>query len=85
MVDYAARPGESRPGPRASRATSLLRNVDWMLLSAVAGIVAYGLWVVAGVTRYDVSGDENFYVVRQATFALLGSSASSRRRYRPHY
>ena len=43
-----------------------------MLLFAVGGIVAYGLWVVSGITKDDVAGDPNYYVVRQAAYALIG-------------
>ena len=72
MVDYAA--GQriaTRPRARA-RESSYLRNLDWPLLLAVGGIIAYGLWVVSGITQDDVSGDPNYYVVRQAAYALIG-------------
>ena len=49
-----------------------LRRLDWILMLAVGGIVAYGLWAVAGITRFDVEGDENYYVVRQAIAVGLG-------------
>jgi len=73
MTDYvvnqrvAARARAARP-----REGSFLRNLDWALLLAVAGLVAYGLWAIAGITKNDVGGDANYYVVRQAGFALLG-------------
>ena len=35
-------------------------------------LVGYGLWVVDGITRFDVPGDENYYVTRQAIAAVLG-------------
>jgi rod shape determining protein RodA len=72
MVDYAATQRvATRPRARA-RETSFLRNVDWVLLFAVGGIVSYGLWVVSGITKDDVNGDPNYYVVRQAAYALIG-------------
>jgi rod shape determining protein RodA len=43
-----------------------------MLLLAVGGIVAYGLWVISGITRDDIAGDPKYYVTRQAIFALVG-------------
>ena len=49
-----------------------LRRLDWILLLAVGAIVAYGLWAMAGITRFDVEGDENYYVVRQAIAVGLG-------------
>jgi rod shape determining protein RodA len=74
MVDYAATQRIStRPRARA-RDTSFLRNVDWLLLLAAGGIIAYGLWVISGITRDDVAGDPNYYVVRQAVFALIGAA-----------
>jgi rod shape determining protein RodA len=50
----------------------LVRRLDWLLLTAVAVLVGYGLWAVAGITRFDVAGDESYYVVRQAFAAGLG-------------
>jgi rod shape determining protein RodA len=49
-----------------------LRRLDWVLLLAVGAAVGYGLWAVAGITRFDVEGDESYYVVRQAIAAGLG-------------
>jgi rod shape determining protein RodA len=43
-----------------------------VLLFAVGAIVAYGLWAVAGITRHDVVGNEDYYVMRQAIAAGLG-------------
>ncbi|HMJ01236.1 MAG TPA: rod shape-determining protein RodA [Gaiellaceae bacterium] len=72
MVDYAAtRRVSARPRARA-RETSLLRNLDWVLLLAVGGLVAYGLWAIDGITRSDVTGDPNYYVSRQAVYAAMG-------------
>jgi len=49
-----------------------LRHVDYLLLAAVAGIVAYGLWVLGSVTRDDVPGDSGYYVTRQGINVTLG-------------
>ena len=49
------------------------RRLDWLLLGAVGALVAYGLWAVAGITRYDVEGNENYYVIRQAIAVGLGA------------
>jgi rod shape determining protein RodA len=71
MIDYAS----SRPRPVARDrvdVVGLLRRLDWILLLAVGAIVAYGLWAVAGITRFDVEGDENYYVVRQGIAVGLG-------------
>ncbi|HXG77373.1 MAG TPA: FtsW/RodA/SpoVE family cell cycle protein [Gaiellaceae bacterium] len=50
-----------------------LRRLDWVLLGAAAALAGYGLWVVSGITRFDVPGDESYYVVRQAFAAGVGA------------
>ena len=49
-----------------------LRRLDWVLLLATGALVAYGLWLVGGITRFDVPGDRNYFVVRQAFAAVIG-------------
>jgi rod shape determining protein RodA len=49
-----------------------VRRLDWVLVAAVGALVAYGIWAVGGITRHDVPGDEDYYVVRQAIAAGLG-------------
>jgi rod shape determining protein RodA len=72
MVDYVVTQRvRSRARPRA-REASLLRRLDWTLLAAVAAVVGYGLWAIDGITRHDVEGDPNYYVKRQAAYALIG-------------
>ena len=69
MLDYAS----SRSLPRDQPAVlAFLRRLDWVLFGAVAALVAYGLWGVAGITRHDVEGNELYYVVRQAIAIGLG-------------
>jgi rod shape determining protein RodA len=52
---------------------SLVRRLDWVLLGAVAALVGYGLWAIAGITRHDILGDSSYYVVRQGIYAAVGS------------
>ena len=52
-----------------------LRHLDYVLLVAVAGAVAYGLWVVATVTKNDQAGDPNYFLRRQAIYAAIGAVA----------
>jgi rod shape determining protein RodA len=69
VIDYAG----SRVAPRdRTDVVGFVRRLDWFLLCAVAALVAYGLWAVAGITRFDVEGNESYYVVRQAIAAGLG-------------
>ncbi len=51
---------------------ALVRRLDLVLLLAAAALVGYGLWAVSGITRFDVTGDPDYYVVRQAIAAALG-------------
>ena len=72
MVDYVVtQRAPSRTRPRA-REASLLKRLDWTLLAVVAALVGYGLWAIDGITRHDVAGDPNYYVKRQAAYALIG-------------
>jgi rod shape determining protein RodA len=72
MVDYVlTQRAPSRARPRA-REASFLRRLDWTLLAAVAAVVGYGLWAIDGITQHDVIGDPNYYVKRQAAYALIG-------------
>jgi rod shape determining protein RodA len=52
---------------------ALARRLDLVLLLAAGALVGYGLWAVSGITRFDVSGDPSYYVVRQAIAAGLGA------------
>jgi rod shape determining protein RodA len=73
MIELAERP---RIGTAATRSepelVAFLRRLDWILLAATAALVGYGLWVVSGVTRFDVPGDETYHVLRQGFAAAVG-------------
>lgn len=53
-------------------ALAYLRRLDWVLLLTAAGLVGYGLWAIAGITRFDIEGNAGYYVVRQAIAAGIG-------------
>jgi rod shape determining protein RodA len=55
-----------------AQAAPVFARLDWVMLLAVAGIVAFGLWVISGITRDDVPGDPRHYVYRQLVFAAIG-------------
>jgi rod shape determining protein RodA len=68
----------SRARARARRreltqAAPLVARLDWVMLAAVAGIVAFGLWSIAGITRNDVAGDPTYYLYRQVAFVAMGA------------
>ena len=73
-VDTRARGLGSRRS-EAVEAASIVRRLDWILLAATGALVAYGLWAVSGITRNDVAGDANYYVVRQGVYAGIGLAA----------
>jgi rod shape determining protein RodA len=52
---------------------AFLRHLDYLLLAVVGGVVAYGLWVLADVTRHDVPGEADFYLVRQSVYVVFGT------------
>ena len=72
MTTYAGAARDARRARRAAEAASLAARVDWLLLGAALGLVAFGLWAIAGITRHDIAGDESYYVIRQAFFAGAG-------------
>ena len=52
---------------------AFLRHVDYLLLLATGAMLAYGLWVLESVTRNDVAGDPDYYVVRQTLYVVVGA------------
>jgi rod shape determining protein RodA len=77
MLEYA---GSSRAGLQRHRDEGLalanvLRSLDWLLVAGVAGLVAVGLWAIAGVTRFDVAGDPHHYLQRQIVYVCAGAVA----------
>ena len=51
---------------------AVVRRLDLVLLLAAGALVGYGLWAVAGITRFDVPGDPGYFLTRQAIAAALG-------------
>jgi len=51
---------------------AFLRHIDYLLLLAVGGVITYGLWVLAAVTRNDIPGDSGYYLFRQETYVAFG-------------
>src|SRR5918994_3545477 len=74
MIEVTQRPRIRSDSTRAEPAViGFLRSLDWILMVAAAALVGYGLWVVAGITRFDVPGDEDYFVVRQGFAAAVGA------------
>jgi rod shape determining protein RodA len=75
MVEYAS---NARAAARARRreaadVASFVRRLDWIMIGSVGAVVGYGLWAIAGVTRYDVPGEQNYYLTRQTIFVVIGA------------
>jgi rod shape determining protein RodA len=75
MVDFAT---NGRAAARARRreaadVASFVRRLDWVLISAVGAVVAYGLWAIAGITKHDVAGNPDYYLSRQIVFVCVGA------------
>ncbi len=51
---------------------AFVRRLDWPLLAAVGALLGYGLWAIAGITRHDVAGSPDFYLVRQVVYVAIG-------------
>ena len=46
-----------------------LRRYDWVLVAATLGVLAYGIWVINGITRHDPTGSA---ASRQALYGGVG-------------
>lgn len=73
MLEYAG----SRSGFRTQRdegaaLVGVLRSLDWLLVAGIGGLIAVGLWAVAGVTRFDVAHNPSYYLNRQIGYAIVG-------------
>ena len=47
-------------------------RIDVLLLVAVIGLMACSLYAIASATKDDIPGDPNYYVTRQAAYAVVG-------------
>jgi rod shape determining protein RodA len=72
-IDYApSRARRSRVRRAEEQAFSVALQVDWLLMLAVGALVGIGLWGIAGITRFDVPGEPDYYLIRQGIFVGLG-------------
>jgi rod shape determining protein RodA len=72
MVDYASRAAVRARRREAADVASFVKRLDWILIGTAGLLVAYGLWAVADITRHDVTGDQHYYLMRQAVYAAIG-------------
>jgi rod shape determining protein RodA len=71
-VEYAARAAARARARETTDVATFVRRLDWVLLGSVVALAGYGLWAIGGITRNDVPGNPNYYVVRQGAFVAAG-------------
>ena len=76
MNTYATRTRNTRPEPFAVHVgigeRLGLAHMDWPLTIAAVGLIAFSVFTLGQATQSDVPGDPNYFVERQAIYALLG-------------
>jgi rod shape determining protein RodA len=72
-VDTVRSSRRRRPFQARLEDRPLLMRLDWLLFGAAVALVVFGLWAVDGITRYDVPGATDYFLVRQLAFALVGA------------
>jgi rod shape determining protein RodA len=70
LSTHPIQPASEPPPPLVPREWRL--RLDPLLLLATLGLVAASLIAIDGATRNDIEGDPNFYVHRQAAYAVIG-------------
>jgi rod shape determining protein RodA len=51
---------------------AFVRRLDWILLGGVLALLGYGLWAIYGITQHDITGNPDYYVIRQGVYAAVG-------------
>jgi rod shape determining protein RodA len=73
---YATRTRQARPEPFAVHVGIGERlgiaHMDWPLVVAAVGLAAFSVLTLGQATTHDVPGSPDYYVERQALYALLG-------------
>ena len=60
----------SRASARAARAR--LQRLDWLLLLAAVGLIAFSVYTIGTATENDIEGSPHYYVIRQAVYGVVG-------------
>jgi rod shape determining protein RodA len=73
---YATRTRQARPEPFAVHVgigeRLGLAQMDWPLAFAAAGLAAFSVFTLGQATTHDVPGSPDYYLERQAIYAVLG-------------
>jgi rod shape determining protein RodA len=64
--------GFSEPQPRAAGRIGVLANMDWLLVVAAIGLIAFSVSTSGTATEGDIAGSPYFYVVRQSLYGGVG-------------
>jgi rod shape determining protein RodA len=70
LSTHPIQPASEPPPPLVPREWQL--RLDLLLLLATLGLVAASLIALDGATENDIPGDPNYYVHRQAAYAVIG-------------
>jgi rod shape determining protein RodA len=70
LSTHPIQPASEPPPPLVPREWRL--RLDPLLLLATLGLVACSLVALNGATEHDIPGDPNYYVSRQAIYAVVG-------------
>jgi rod shape determining protein RodA len=49
-----------------------VQRLDWLLLLAALGLIAFSVYTVGTATENDIEGSPHYYVVRQAVYGAVG-------------
>jgi len=60
MVDYASRAASRARRRETADVASVVRRLDWVLIGAVAALVACGLWSIADIMRRDGTAEAHY-------------------------
>ena len=65
-------PSRSHRSGTSARIRSALAGLDWIMLTAVAGLTVFSIFVIGRSTEDDVAGNPRFFVDRQVLFVAVG-------------
>ena len=71
VSDAYPRPFDERRAAGAPERAGIL-HLDPLLLLAALGLIGFGLFTLGAVTGDDVPHEPYYYVIRQATYAVIG-------------
>jgi rod shape determining protein RodA len=49
-----------------------VQRLDWLLLLAAVGLIAFSVYTLSTATENDVEGSPHYFVIRQAVYGVVG-------------